>query len=59
MSKGLMKFMRGMGIGLAVGCIAGAVGNQYMHSGKKGLKKNLGKALKNMSDLVEEVGELF
>ena len=59
MSKGFMKFMRGMGIGLAVGCLAGAVGNQYMHSGKKGIKKNLGKALKNMSDLVEEVGEIF
>ena len=59
MSKGFMKFMRGMGIGLAVGCVAGAVGNQYMHSGKKGLKKNLGKALKNMSDLVEEVGDMF
>lgn len=59
MSKGFMKFMRGMGIGIAVGCIAGAMGNQYMHSGKKGLKKNLGKALKNMSDLVEEVGEMF
>lgn len=59
MAKSLMNFMKGMGIGLAVGCLAGAVGNQYMHSGKKGFKKNFGKALKNMSDLVEEVGELF
>lgn len=59
MSKCMMNFMRGMGIGLAVGCLVGSVGNQYMHSGKKGLKKNLGKALKNMSDLVEEVGEIF
>lgn len=59
MAKGLMNFVKGMGIGLAVGCMAGAVGNQYMHSGRKGLKKNLGKALKNMSSLVEEVGEMF
>ena len=59
MSKGLMRFMKGMGLGLMVGCIAGAVGNQYMHSGKKGLKKNVGKALKNMSLLVDEVGDMF
>lgn len=59
MAKGLMNFVKGMGIGLAVGCMAGAVGNQYMHSGRKGIKKNLGKALKNMSSLVEEVGEMF
>ena len=59
MSKTFMNFMKGMGIGLAVGCMAGAVGNQYMHSGKKGLKKNIGKALRNMSDLVEEVGDIF
>lgn len=59
MSKNLMNFMKGMGIGLAVGCLTGAVGNQYMHSGRKGLKKNLGKALKNMSELVEDVGDLF
>ncbi len=59
MSKSLMKFIKGMGIGLAVGAVAGAIGNQYMHTGKKGLKKNLGRALKNMSDLVEEVGDMF
>ncbi len=59
MSNGVMKFMRGMGIGIMVGCVAGAVGNQYMHSGKKGLKKNVTKALKNMSNLVEEVSEMF
>ncbi len=59
MSKTVMNFMKGMGIGLAVGCVAGAVGNQYMHTGRKGLKKNLGKALKNMSELVEDVGGLF
>ena len=59
MSKGIMRFMKGMGLGLMVGCIAGAVGNQYMHSGKKGLKKNVGKALKNMSMLVDEVGDMF
>ncbi len=59
MSSGVMKFVKGMGLGIVVGCMAGAVGNQYMHSGKKGLKKNVGKALKNMSQLVEEVSDMF
>ena len=59
MSRGIMKFVKGMGLGVVVGCVAGAVGNQYMHSGKKGLKKNVNKALKNMSELVEEVSDMF
>lgn len=59
MSGSVMKFVKGMGLGIVVGCVAGAVGNQYMHSGKKGLKKNVNKALKNMSELVEEVSEMF
>lgn len=59
MSNSVMRFMKGMGLGIVVGCVAGAVGNQYMHSGKKGFKKNMGKALKNMSNLVEEVSDMF
>ena len=35
MNKGIMTFVKG----IAVGCIAGAVGNSYMHANKKGLKK--------------------
>lgn len=59
MSGSVMKFVKGMGLGIVVGCVAGAVGNQYMHSGKKGLKKNVNKALKNMSELVDEVSQMF
>ena len=40
MTKGVMGFVKGVGMGLAVGCVAGAVGNTYMHSNKKGIKKN-------------------
>lgn len=58
MSRG-MKFVKGMGIGLAVGCMVGAVGTHCMRNGKRGFKKNVGKALKDMSELVEQVGELF
>ncbi len=59
MSNSVMRFAKGMGLGLIVGCMAGAVGNQYMHSGKKGLKKSVGKALKNMGELAEEVSGMF
>lgn len=59
MKRGFFNFVKGMGIGIAVGCMAGAVGNQYMHSGKKGMKRNVEKALKNMSGLVEEISEMF
>ena len=59
MSKSVMNFVRGMGMGLALGCVAGALGNQYMQNNKKGFKRNFGKALKNMSDLVQEVGDMF
>ena len=54
-----MKFAKGMGIGLAVGCVAGAVCGHCMRHGKRGLRKNVGKALKDMSELVEQVGEFF
>ena len=39
MNKGIMTFVKGAGMGIAVGCIAGAVGYNYMHANKKGLKK--------------------
>lgn len=59
MGKSFVKFMKGMGIGVAVGCAVGAIGNQWMHAGSKGVKKNVNKALKNMSELMEEVSDLF
>ncbi len=54
-----MNFAKGMGIGLAVGCMAGAVCSHCVRHGKRGLRKNVGKALKEMSELVDQVGELF
>ncbi|MBR2406281.1 MAG: hypothetical protein IKB04_04470 [Clostridia bacterium] len=59
MGKSLMNFAKGMGLGIAVGCMAGAVANQYVHSGKRGMKKTVGKAMKNLSELVEDLGEMF
>ena len=59
MASSMMKFIKGMSLGVMVGCVAGAVGNHCMHSKRKGFKKNVGKALKNMSELVEEVSDMF
>ena len=39
MTKGVMGFVKGAGMGLLLGCIAGAMGSRYMHANKKGLKK--------------------
>ena len=59
MTKGVMGFVKGAGMGIAVGCIAGAVGNMYRHSNKKGLKKNVGKALRNVGDFMDNVTNMF
>ena len=49
MHKGVSGFIKGVG----------AVGNSYMHSGKKGLKKNVGRALRNVGELVDNVTSMF
>ncbi len=59
MTKGVMGFMKGIGMGIAVGCVAGAVGSSYMHANKKGLKKNVGKALRSVGNLVDDVTGMF
>ena len=59
MTRGVSGFMKGIGMGIAVGCIAGAVGNSYMHSNTMGLKKNVGKALRNVGDLMDNVTSMF
>ena len=46
MNRGVSGFMKGIGMGIAVGCVAGAMGNSYMKSNKKG-------------DLVDNVTGMF
>ncbi|MGN0171424.1 MAG: hypothetical protein ACI39E_01410 [Acutalibacteraceae bacterium] len=59
MTKSSAKFIKGMGMGTVVGCVAGVVGYSYMRRNKKGVKRNVGKALRNMSELVENVNGMF
>ncbi len=51
----MMNFFKGVGMGLAVGAIAGAVGQSMLHKNKRGIKRNVGKALRNMGELVDNV----
>lgn len=54
-----MSFVKGASIGLLMGSVAGMAGYGYVHSHKKGMKKNVSKALRNMGDLVDNVTGMF
>ena len=54
-NKPIVNFVKGVGMGMAVGAIAGAVGQSMMQKNKRGIKKNVGKALRNMGALVDNV----
>ena len=58
-NKPLGNFMKGMGMGVALGCTAGVVGVCYMKRNKKGIKRNAGKALHSIGDLLENVTDMF
>ena len=57
--KSKMSFVKGMGIGTAVGMVSGAVGYAVVKQNKRDMKKSGSKALKNMSQLVDNVGNMF
>ncbi len=59
MNKSMGDFMKGMGMGVAVGCTAGILGTCYMKKNKKGLKHNAGKAIHSIGDLLENVTDMF
>lgn len=58
-SKGCMKFFKGMLIGLAAGCAAGVIGCCYVKQHRRGFKKQMSRALRNMSELVDNVNGMF
>ncbi|MBQ8682938.1 MAG: hypothetical protein IJ518_00295 [Clostridia bacterium] len=59
MKQGMCSFMKGMGMGVALGCTAGVVGTCMMKKNKKGLKRNAGRALHSFGDLLENVTDMF
>ena len=53
------NFVKGMGMGMALGCTAGVVGVVMLKKNKKGLKRNAGRALHSFGDLLENVTDMF
>lgn len=59
MSRSSMNFLKGMGLGAMAGCVTGIVGVCYIKRHRRGMKKRVSKALRNVSDLVENVNGMF
>ncbi len=53
------NFMKGVGMGMALGCTAGVVGAYLIKKNKKGIKHNAGKAIHSFGDLMENVTGMF
>lgn len=59
MKQTMGNFMKGMGMGVALGCTAGMMGAVMLKKNKKGLKRNAGRALHSFGDLLENVTDMF
>lgn len=59
MKNSVAKFLKGMGVGAAIGCAVGAVGACYVQKNKKGIKRNAGRALRSFGDLLDNVTDMF
>ena len=59
MKQNMGNFMKGMGMGVAIGCTAGMVGTYMLKKNMTGLKLNAGRALHSFGDLLENVTDMF
>ena len=59
MKQSVGHFMKGMGMGVTLGCAAGVVGYTMLKKNKKGIKHNAGRALHSIGDLLENVTDMF
>ena len=59
MKQTMGNFMKGVGMGVALGCTAGVVGTYLVNKNKKGIKNNAGKAIHSFGDLLENVTGMF
>ena len=57
MSKKAGKIAAGLGLGMAIGGMTGAIGGAMMHKGgaMKPMKKKAGKALQSMEDVLDSL----
>ncbi|MCL2487436.1 MAG: hypothetical protein FWE80_02005 [Oscillospiraceae bacterium] len=59
MTKSFRGFMKGIGVGVTLGCVAGSTGYCYVRRNKRGVKRNVGKILKTLGSLVESITGMF
>lgn len=59
MKNNMENFVKGVGMGMALGATAGVVGSYLVSKNKKGIKHNAGKAMHSIGDLLENVTGMF
>ncbi len=59
MTRSGMKFIKGMGLGLLAGTAAGITMCCCLKSHKRGFKRRMSRALRNMGELVDNVNGMF
>lgn len=59
MARSTMGFARGMGAGIAAGMTVGIVGAQMMLRDKRHFKRNAGRAVHAIGDLIDNVQYMF
>jgi hypothetical protein len=59
MAKTSMGFAKGIGAGIAAGMTVGIVGSQMMMRDKRHFKRNAGKAVHAIGDLIDNVQYMF
>ena len=59
MMKSTMNVVKGVGIGMLAGDAVTMVGGQMMKADKKQMKKNAGKAMRAMGEVIDGVQYMF
>ena len=57
--RGMTKMIKGVGLGMALGCVVGAIGSYYLYDNRKCVKRNVGKALRSVGDLADSITSFF
>lgn len=59
MGRMICGFFKGLLVGLAAGGALGAVAFGYMHRNRRGVKRNVGHALRTVGDLTDSILGMF
>ncbi len=59
MMKNTMNVVKGVGLGMIAGATVAVVGERMMKTDKKQMKKNAGKAIRAMGEVIDGVQYMF